>query len=103
MPQAPVGFELSVSARDDGTLEAVYIRFQEGKPSRTGEIIDDVLMADYGARGNLLGIEILAPVKLSDITRLVDQSHRASFRKFVKSSAPDEFLVPSDVPSVTSR
>ena len=88
-----VGFEISVSARGDGTLEAAYIRFQEGKVAKTREIIKDVLLADYNSRNELLGIEMLAPVRLSDLTNLVDQPRRKPFRRFTKQTAPDEFLV----------
>ena len=31
-----VGFELSVSGRDDGTIEAAYFRFKKGKVAETG-------------------------------------------------------------------
>jgi len=88
----PLGFELSVSARDDGTLEAAYIRFRTGKSKRTREIIEDTLIADYDEHDNLLGLEILAPVKLSDLAKLVEQPRRNSFRKFVKHSGPLHFV-----------
>jgi uncharacterized protein YuzE len=83
-----LGFELSVSARDDGTLEAAYIRFRSGKVNRSCEVIEDTLIADYDEHDNLLGVEILAPVKLSELAKLVEQPRRTSFRKFVKHSGP---------------
>jgi uncharacterized protein YuzE len=83
-----VGYELSLSGRADGTLEAAYIYFKKGKAKRTEEIIEDSLLADYDEDGELLGLEILAPVKLSDLAKYVEQSRRASFRKFVRHSAP---------------
>ena len=87
-----IGFEISVSGRDDGTLEAIYIRFQDGTVSETKEIMDDVLLADYDRRGELLGIEILAPVKISDLMRLVEEPRKRPFRKFIKQTAPEEFV-----------
>ncbi len=81
-------FELSVSGRNDGTLEAAYIRFRVGKVKRSREVIEDTLIADYDAQDNLLGVEILAPVKLSELTKLVERPRRLSFRKFVKTSGP---------------
>ena len=87
-----IGFELSVSARNDGTLEAAYVRFRERKSKRTKEIIEDVLLADYDARGQLLGLEILAPVKISDLIRLVDAPTRRSFKRFMERSAPEELV-----------
>jgi uncharacterized protein YuzE len=90
-----VTFQVSISAREDGTIEAVYIRLDDGKVAKTVEIDEDVVLADYNARGKLLGIELLAPVKLSTIASLVDKPRRASFRKVVARAAPEEFLVAS--------
>ena len=87
-----IGFEISVSARDDGTLEAAYIRFKDGKVAHTQEVIEDVLLVDYDAKDDIIGIELLSTVKLSDLVRLVDQPRRAPFRRFVKHSAPEEFV-----------
>jgi len=88
-----IGFEISISARDDGTLEAVYIKIADGKVAKTKEVSTDVLLADYSASGKLLGIEILAPVKLSKIAPLVDPPRRSSFRRLVKRAAPRELVL----------
>ncbi len=87
-----VGFELSLSARDDGRLEAAYIRFRNGKSDRTEEIVEDAMIADYDEHGNLLGIEIIAPVTLSKLATLVEKPRRPSFRKFMKHAAPPELV-----------
>jgi len=89
------GFEISISGRDDGTLEALYIRCADGKVHHTEEIKEDIVMADYDANNNLLGIEILAPVKLRVLADLIDEAHRNPFKKFVRKSAPKKFLVTS--------
>ena len=88
----PVGFELSVSARNDGTLEAVYVRFSDHKVMKTEEVIEDVLLVDFDSRNVLIGIEILAPVKLSYITGIVEKSIRAPFRKFIRQAAPSKLV-----------
>src|SRR5438477_453348 len=88
----PIGFELSLSARDDGTLEAAYIRFRRAKVKETREVIEDTLLADYDDNGELLGLEILARVKLSKLANLVEASRRPSFRKFIKSAAPPDLV-----------
>ena len=88
-----VGFEISLSARNDGTLEAAYIRLKDGKVARTEEVIEDVLLVDYNSRRDILGIEILSTVKLSDLVPLVDQPRRRPFRKFIKQSVPQELVV----------
>ena len=87
-----IGFEMSISARDDGTLEAVYILVRDRKVAKTVEILPDILMADYDRRGELVGIEILAPVKLSRLTSLVEKPKRRSFRRFVQETAPGELI-----------
>ena len=91
--QREVGFEMSISGRDDGTLEAVYITIRDGKAARTVEVIEDILLADYDSRGRLVGIEILAPVKISRLTRLVDEGRRRPFRTFVKEQAPHDLVL----------
>jgi len=87
-----VGFELSLSGRHDGTLEAAYFRFKNGTVKKTTEVIEDTLLADYDAHGELLGIEVLAPVKLADLAKQVEQPRRSSFRKFVRGSAPPALI-----------
>lgn len=68
-PSTEIGFEVSVSGRDEGTLEAIYVRFSKGRVARTEELQEDVLLADYDAHGQLIGLEILAPVRLRDLVR----------------------------------
>ena len=90
--KAIAGFEVSVSGRDDGTLEAAYVRLKHGKVKRTKEVIEDILMVDYDDKGKLLGIEILAPVPLKMLTKQVDQPRRSSFRKFVQHWVPRDLI-----------
>jgi uncharacterized protein YuzE len=85
------GFELSISAREDGTVEAVYIRFGRGKVAETKEVETDIVFAHYDARGHLLGIELLGPAKVSVMTTLVDAERRESFDRFVRDNLPSHF------------
>lgn len=87
-----IQFEVSVSGRSDGTLEAMYIRLRQGTVARTEEIEEDVLLCDFDRRGNLLGIEILAPVKLRNLTKLVSPPVRTPFRRFVGQAVPEELI-----------
>ena len=91
--QPQPGFKLSISASADGALQAVYIRLRTNKIARTKEIVDDIVMADYDGRGRLVGIEILAPVSLKIITKLVDQPRRRPFRRFVREQAPQDLVL----------
>jgi uncharacterized protein YuzE len=89
-----VSFEISISAKDDGTIEAIYISLGTGgKVAKTEEIDEDSLLADYDSNGVLIGLEILAPVRINDLAKLVDKSIRPSFRKFVRHAAPQEFVL----------
>lgn len=88
-----LGFEISISARDDGTLEALYISVSKNKVARTKEISGkNEVLADYDSSGKLVGIEILSPVKLRKLVSLVDERRRKPFRKFVKTAAPEELV-----------
>ena len=84
---------MSISARNDGTIEAVYILVRDNKAARTKEIVEDVLLADYNSRGQLVGIEILAPVKIAKIAMLVEEPRRRPFRRFVRDRAPEELVL----------
>lgn len=85
----PIGFQVSISGRDDGTVEAVYFRFRHGKVAKTREIEEDVVIADYDENGDLIGLEILAPVKISDLEALVEKDTRPAFRRFAKQTRTD--------------
>ena len=87
------GFEISVSARDDATVQAMYVRLVDARVTRTVEIIPDELMADYSAAGKLVGIEVLAPVKLSRVSKLVDVRRRKDFRRVMLKRAPRELIL----------
>lgn len=86
--ETPVSFELSISGRDDGTLEAIYIHLTKLPIKSTKELHEDVLMADYSAEGTIVGFEILAPVKLADIVKFIDGPLKLPFQKFLEESAP---------------
>jgi uncharacterized protein YuzE len=91
-PKNVIGFEISVSARDDGTIEAAYFHFLSGEVAETREVEEDVAFADYDADGNLLGIEIIAPVRIKAIEKLVKGDRRRGFKKFAQGSLPHELV-----------
>jgi uncharacterized protein YuzE len=88
----PIGYEISTSAGEDGTIEAAYIRFSHGPVAETREINGDVLLADFDKEGNLVGVEILAPVKISVLTELVQPPKRAPFERFIREAAPQKLV-----------
>lgn len=85
------GFGLNVHAREDGTLEAAYVRLSPHQVARTEELIESALLVDYDDEDTLVGIEILAPVSLSQIEAIasrLDASQCKAFQNFIRSSAP---------------
>ena len=87
-----IGFEISISGRNDGTIKAAYIRLRNGSVARTEELLEDTLNADFDKAGQLIGLEILAPVKLSELATHVEKPIRPSFRKFMRGSAPRKLI-----------
>jgi uncharacterized protein YuzE len=89
------GFELSINARRDGSLEAAYVQVSSAPVAYTKELIKSVLLLDLDEKGGLVGIEILAPVKISQVLELaetLDSSQRDSFLKFVHGSVPPSLV-----------
>lgn len=88
MSKAGIQFEISLTAGPDGKLVAGYIHLRKAKTTRTKVIVEDTVLADYDSRGNLVGIEILGPVRIKLLARLVDSSQRDAFRRFARASLP---------------
>ena len=62
------------------------------KNKRIKEVVPDRLLAEYDRKGQVVGFEIIAPVRISKITALVERRKRAGFRKFIKQ-APEELVL----------
>lgn len=61
-------FTIRISERGDGTVEAVYIQLSRKRVFLTKEVIEGSLFMDYAVKDQLVGIEILGPVKVSTFT-----------------------------------
>lgn len=80
-------FRLEVSYNETtGEPVAAYLRVREGKVVETREVREGVAFADYGADGDLLGIELLAPCDVGVLDRLSEQEPEA-VRHFLRESA----------------
>lgn len=44
-----------------GALTAMYFQVRAGKAAKTKEYANGVVLADYNARGKLIGVEMLGP------------------------------------------
>jgi uncharacterized protein YuzE len=85
-------FQVAVST-DDGTGEvfAVYFRVRKGRVHRTLEYADGSVFADYDRKGQLLGIELLGPCKVSIVDKLAPKEPaeiRKRTKQFMKQAGP---------------
>lgn len=92
MKAQDITFNLSISGRADGRIDAVYLTVANRKVARTQEVVADHLLVDYDRNGRVVGVEILGPVRLRDVTGLVDQRSRGTLRRFLARSVPHEFV-----------
>lgn len=82
----PVDFHASFEFEGEtGDLMAVYFQVRKGKVSQTREVGDGAAFADYGKKGELLGIELLAPCRIQILDQVIDQP---LVRKFVSRNIP---------------
>jgi uncharacterized protein YuzE len=89
------GFDISIHAREDGSLVAAYIQLREGTSVRTETILKNALLVDRDESDRVLGIEILAPVTLLVLQQVADHlepEEQAAYRNFVTNYAPPSLL-----------
>jgi hypothetical protein len=87
--------ELSINARPDGTLEAAYVQVSEKAVASTRELIRSVLVVDFDADGELVGVEFLAPVKVADVEKIaksLESPQRDSFETFIHKYIPSALM-----------
>ena len=87
-----LSFRVSIETDDaTGDVLAVYFQVRRGKSHETREFERGKVFADYNRRGELLGIEMLAPCKVSVVDKLAkhepDQFRRRT-KQFMKRSGP---------------
>ena len=84
-------FALSVETEDEtGRVLAVYFQIRKGKSVRVKEFADGAAFADFDSRNRLLGIELLAPCKISLLESIAKQPKA---KRFVRDSVPAGMLV----------
>ncbi len=86
-------FDVDVSVdRATGAVVAVYFEVRKGRSAETREFGGGAAFADFDKVGRLLGIELLAPCKLSVLNRIARAEPR-EVRNFVKSAAPRSMVL----------
>lgn len=89
-----IGFEISTNGDEEGEIEAAYIYLSHNPVARSRTHKPDVLMADYDAAGEIVGIEIVAPVKIADVVKLAAPELREAFERFVRGAGPPALIQP---------
>jgi uncharacterized protein YuzE len=88
----PINFGVTVTT-DDGTGEVLsaYFQIRKGTSHQTVEFADGAAFADYNRHGELIGIELLAPCKVSVVDQLAaneSRDVRMRTKQFIRNSGP---------------
>ncbi len=79
-------FAVSVEINEQtGDVMAAYFQLRRGRAATVKEFAKGAVFANYDRRGELLGIEMLAPCKASVLDRIGLQSPA---KRFIKKSMP---------------
>lgn len=94
MAAAPTQFSFGVSVEVDnrtGRILAVYCRVRKGRHHETRELVANKVFADYNTRGELLGVELLAPISVAVLDRVTCNEPQS--RDFIRRSVPREMAL----------
>ena len=88
----PFCFQVAVDTDDaTGEVLAVYFHIRKGRVHRTHEFANGDVFADYDRKGQLLGIELLAPCRVSIVDQLaIEESAdlRSRAKRFMRNAGP---------------
>ena len=92
----PFDFAVSVTTDDTtGDVLSAYFQIRRGKVHETREFSEGAALADYSKNGELIGIEILSPCRVSIVDKLAanEPVHvRTRTKKFMRSAGPREMI-----------
>ncbi len=92
-----LNFQVWIETDDaTGNVLAAYFQIRKGKSHETREFADGNAFADYNRRGELLGVELLAPCRVSIVNEIAAEEPielRNRAKRFIRNSGPRE-LVP---------
>ena len=84
-------FKVSVETNNHtGEILAVYFQVRKGKAVEVQEFENGNAFANYGRKGELLGIELLAPCKLKVLDQIMKTEPQP--RMFVRNAMPRKML-----------
>jgi hypothetical protein len=82
-------FQVQVDVEEEtGRIVAVFFRVRSGRPAHAKEFADGAAFAHYNNRGELLGVELLAPCEIKVLDRIVARD--AIVKQFIHRSIPRE-------------
>ena len=85
-------FNVTVEADNEtGEVLAVYFRLRPGRSVQVREFSGGAAFADYNKAGELLGVELLSPCRISVLNQITEDeplSARTQARKFMRNAAP---------------
>ena len=88
------GMEITVD-EETGKPVSVYFQVRKGRVHETREFANGVAFADYDSHGQLLGIELLGPCRVSIVDQLAANepaSVKRDAKRFMKNSGPRQFI-----------
>ena len=89
-------FQVSVETDEaTGDVLAVYFQFRSGNVADTREFANGKVFADYSKQGELLGVEMLAPCKVSIMDRIAREETtavRRQAKQFLRQSGPRQMV-----------
>jgi uncharacterized protein YuzE len=77
---------------ETGKVVASYFYIRPGKAAETREYADGKALADYDRQGNLLGIELLGPLDITDLDK-ISRGEPAPVKNFLRGSIPREMAL----------
>jgi uncharacterized protein YuzE len=85
----PIDVEIAEST---GEVVAVYFYIRAGNSVETIEFAAGQALADYDRNGNLLGIELLGPCKVTILDK-ISRQEPGPIRRFLRNSIPNAFAL----------
>lgn len=89
-------FEVTIETEDaTGDVLAVYFQIRKGRYDHVKTFSDGAAIADYDKHGYLLGVELLAPCKVSIVDEVAEEETqfvRSSVKQFMRKSGPRELV-----------
>ena len=97
-PPPPMKFAISIETEDaTGAVMSVYFQVRKGKHHHAKEFARGAAIADYDNHGFLLGVELLAPCRVTIVDELAKSEPwqaRSGIKRFMRNAGPRE-LVPA--------